>query len=243
MTFDPEEIADVLRRLSLGELAESDEEARRILDACEEARAEWRELSRAIQQLEQAGGDEETVSLTARLEITEEDRQRVRAFFLPRLREVRPQGRPWSERLALPRLTWMAPALACACALVLWMLGPFRGAPAPDPGTHPGLMGDGPGALWAADRGLTLTSEVGADGVVHLRWQHTAEKPRIPGTVYRVELVAPDGTALLEQGGLVEPTWSPPLEALRGDRIRWRVHAESEGDDYARGNDVVVLPD
>jgi len=237
LTPDPEQVADVLRRLALGELSESDPEAEEVLEASAEARAEWRELSRVLRRLERAkqGEEEEGVIPITMADITEEDRAQVRRFFAPRLRDLRP-AQPAFDWRRLLRL-W-APVGVAACGLVLWILFPVRSGVAPD-GAPADLLGT------SGELGLSTAVEPLADGRWRLSWEHAADKPRIPGTVYRLELLGDGERVLSAFEDLAEPTWTGELEerGAAGGRITWRVRAVIEGEDYAAGRGVVVLPE
>ena len=239
MTLDPEHVADVLRRLALGELSESDPEAEEVLQACPEARAEWRELARVLRRLDRAkqGEEEEGVIPINEADITEQDRATVRRFFAPRLRALVPEERAvdWSRLLRL----W-APIGLTACGLLLWLLGFPGRSGAPRTAPQADLLG-------ATDElGLRAAAEALGDGRWRLSWEHAADRPRIPGTVYRLELLRADGSVRRAFDDLAEATWTGTLEDLEaapGERIPWRVRAAIEGEDYAAGRGVVALPE
>lgn len=233
MTLDPEHQADILRALALGELDEDDPRAREVLDACEVSRAEWNELSRAIRKLDQAGGEDLGLAQDAPSEIREEDLARVRAFYLPRLR-------PAVVRRRRVQLAWALPAAFAMCGLLLWAAGPaWRSA---NPGLGTGAP-EGPALMSEAADGLVVSARADSDGVVHVEWTHDPSHRRIPGTLYDLEFDLPGGAEPLRIRGLDEPRWKGRVEAAAGSRIPWRVTAFSEQEDYAHGQDVIVLPE
>jgi hypothetical protein len=224
MSVDPDRRADVLRRLALGELEESDPEAAEVLATSPEARLEWEELSRALRELDEAGEEEREVIERARRDVTGDDRTLTAAWFGPRLAErYRPWWRPG------PRLAGMVLAAAALVAGGLWVTRPWeRSAPAPIL-----TLGD-----WEGDTGLELaTPERAADGAWVLRWSHAEEHPRRPGTVYEVTLVDPAGGAELAAGESESGEWRVALEPGWPSEVAWRVVAyDAQPAEYAAGH-------